>query len=148
MSIKFYMQRDPIAGVTQTAKDLEVDFEGLKILETKGEDSYGKPKIHVESYSETDELRVYVPETVMRDNPDVTFKIAFIGEKRRDIYHLFVQYITGHKLTYWSNLRNRKVRLILLDVVEPSDDVLVGNEPHLIVPIKFKNLNGQSQKNV
>lgn len=148
MSYKFYMQRDPISEVPQSRKDLEVDFVGLKILQVKGEDSYGKPKVYVESFAETDELNVYFPEVVYRDNPDVTFKIAFVGENRRKTYHSFVDYITGHKLTYWSTARNRKMRLVLLDAIEPSDDIMVGNQPHMIVSIKFKNINGKSSQNV
>ena len=129
---KFYMQQYPKNGVIQPIKDLEVDFIGLKYSKLMGIDKYGKIKnIYIESYPESSELRVWIPEIITRDNPEIELTLYFVGVNRRSVYHQFVQYISGSKLYYWDNCRNRKVAILLTEPVEPSDDKLYGSTPYI-----------------
>ena len=144
---KFYMQQYPKNGVIQPIKDLEVDFIGLKYSKLMGIDKYGKIKnIYIESYPESSELRVWIPEIITRDNPEIELTLYFVGVNRRLVYHQFVQYISGSKLYYWDNCRNRKVAILLTEPVEPSDDKLYGSTPYITASFKFTNLDGQSEQ--
>lgn len=144
---KFYMQQYPKNGVIQPIKDLEVDFIGLKYSKLMGIDKYGKIKnIYIESYPESSELRVWIPEIITRDNPEIELTLYFVGVNRRSVYHQFVQYISGSKLYYWDNCRNRKVAILLTEPVEPSDDKLYGSTPYITASFKFTNLDGQSEQ--
>src|SRR5574344_1181990 len=146
---KFYMQQYPKNGVIQPIKDLEVDFIGLKYSKLMGIDKYGKIKnIYIESYPESSELRVWIPEIITRDNPEIELTLYFVGVNRRSVYHQFVQYISGSKLYYWDNCRNRKVAILLTEPVEPSDDKLYGSTPYITASFKFTNLDGQSEQSI
>lgn len=146
---KFYMQQYPKNGVIQPIKDLEVDFIGLKYSKLMGIDKYGKIKnIYTESYPESSELRVWIPEIITRDNPEIELTLYFVGVNRRSVYHQFVQYISGSKLYYWDNCRNRKVAILLTEPVEPSDDELYGSTPYITASFKFTNLDGQSEQSI
>lgn len=146
---KFYMQQYPKNGVIQPIKDLEVDFIGLKYSKLMGIDKYGKIKnIYIESYPESSELRVWIPEIITRDNPEIELTLYFVGVNRRLVYHQFVQYISGSKLYYWDNCRNRKVAILLTEPVEPSDDKLYGSTPYITASFKFTNLDGQSEQSI
>ena len=146
---KFYMQQYPKNGVIQPIKDLEVDFIGLKYSKLMGIDKYGKIKnIYIESYPESSELRVWIPEIITRDNPEIELTLYFVGVNRRLVYHQFVQYISGSKLYYWDNCRNRKVAILLTEPVEPSDDELYGSTPYITASFKFTNLDGQSEQSI
>lgn len=141
------MQQYPKNGVIQPIKDLEVDFIGLKYSKLMGIDKYGKIKnIYIESYPESSELRVWIPEIITRDNPEIELTLYFVGVNRRSVYHQFVQYISGSKLYYWDNCRNRKVAILLTEPVEPSDDKLYGSTPYITASFKFTNLDGQSEQ--
>lgn len=143
------MQQYPKNGVIQPIKDLEVDFIGLKYSKLMGIDKYGKIKnIYIESYPESSELRVWIPEIITRDNPEIELTLYFVGVNRRSVYHQFVQYISGSKLYYWDNCRNRKVAILLTEPVEPSDDKLYGSTPYITASFKFTNLDGQSEQSI
>lgn len=143
------MQQYPKNGVIQPIKDLEVDFIGLKYSKLMGIDKYGKIKnIYIESYPESSELRVWIPEIITRDNPEIELTLYFVGVNRRSVYHQFVQYISGSKLYYWDNCRNRKVAILLTEPVEPSDDELYGSTPYITASFKFTNLDGQSEQSI
>lgn len=148
MDYKFYISR-LINGAWEDATDIESYFIGLHYSKCTGADSYGKPKnIFTETYAETSELRVYIPETVARENTDVEFEFVFDGENRRDTYHSFVEWLSGKRLKYWDTLRNRELEMILIESVEPEEDELLGSHPFIRVPFTFKNLKGQTEKKV
>ena len=100
------------------------------------------------SYPESSELRVWIPEIITRDNPEIELTLYFVGVNRRSVYHQFVQYISGSKLYYWDNCRNRKVAILLTEPVEPSDDKLYGSTPYITASFKFTNLDGQSEQSI
>lgn len=142
---KFYMQRFPINDTIQPIMTLEEDFEGLIYSKLSGIDKYGKIRVYTESYAESSELRTFIPEEITRDNPTLELTLYFTGDNRRSIYHRFVEYISGHKLTYWDDCRNRKVDIVLLEAIEPSDDKLIGSNLYIECTFKFTNLNGNSR---
>lgn len=146
---KFFFQRYPVEGIVQETKDLEIDFPGCRYLLCKGLSDYGKIKnIVKEDYAEAEMPRVYIPEKITRETSTVQFSLYFAGANRRDVFDQFVDYITGHKLIYWDNCRNREVHLLLEDEIQVEDDILYGGNPYLICAIKFTNLKGSNTKKV
>lgn len=145
---KFYIAR-LIGNVWEEATDIETKFDGLHYVKCDGLSKFGAIKnVYSETYSETSELRVYIPETVARENTDIEFEFAFDGENRRDTYHSFVEWLSGKRLKYWDTLRNRELEMILMESVEPEEDELYGSHPYIKVPFKFKNLKGETKKHV
>lgn len=141
---KFYMSRF-VNNAWSTAVSLEDYFWGLKYLSCKGLSDKGKIKnIYSESYMDSDELRVYIPDNPVRENTDIEFEFGFSGENRRNLFDDFVSYITGYKLRYWDTARNREVEMLLMDKIEVDQDILLGSSPFIVVPFKFKNLKGQT----
>lgn len=143
----YYMsQYDESSNKWGASVDLENKFQGLKVLECKGLSKYGKIKnIYTETYAETDALRIAIPEKAVRENTDVEFVVAFIGNNRRNVYDQFVEFLTGRKIRYWDNIRNKEADLILLEAISPSDDILMGSTPFIRATIKMKNINGQTK---
>ena len=127
------------------AIDLEAYFPGLKYVSCTGLSNYGKIKnIYTESYAETEQLRVYMPDAIVRENTDIEFEFGFTGENRRDTYDNFVEWISGYRLKYWDTARYREVEMILIDAIEVDEDLLLGSSPFLVVPFTFKNLKGST----
>lgn len=145
---KFYMSRF-IDGSWESEVSLEDYFDGLVYLSAKNLSGFGKIRnIYSESFAEVEDLRLYIPETVVRENTDIEFEFGFKKANRRDTYHSFVDWITGHKIKYWDTARNREVEMILIEKIEVDDDLLKGDSPYIVVPFKFKNLKGSSKKHV
>lgn len=145
---KFYMSRW-VGNKWEADTDLEATFQGMKYVSCEGLSNYGKIKnIYTETYAETDELRVYMPENVARENTDIEFVFGFEKENRRDTYDSFVSWISGKKLRYWDTCRNREVEMILVEKVEVDEDYLIGSSPFITVQFTFKNLNGQTKKHI
>lgn len=145
---KFYMSRY-VNDSWESEVSLEDYFEGLRYCKCEGLSTKGKPKnIYSESYPETDELRLFMPETVYRENTDLEFEFVFKGKNRRDVYDKFVDWITGYRIIYWDTCRNRKVEMYLSDAIEPEEDLLYGSEPYISAKFKFKNIKGQTEKKV
>lgn len=143
---KFYISRY-VSGVWEKETDLEATFKGLHYAKCDGLSTYGKPKnIFCETYAETSELRVYLPENVARENTDIEFEFVFIGKDRRDTYHSFVEWLSGHRLKYWDTCRNREVEMVLIDSISPSTDELYGSQPFIRCKFKFKNIKGETIK--
>lgn len=148
---KFYMSRKTGESSWESERDLEADFPGLKYKSCTGLSDYGKIKnIYTESFAEEDGISVYIPdneiEPIARESTDIEFEFAFGGKDRRDVFHSFIDYITGHVIRFHDTARNREVEMILQDKVEIDDDLLIGSSPYIVVPIKFKNINGSTKK--
>lgn len=144
----FYISRK-VGNGWDSAVSIEEHFDGLRYLKCTGLSDYGKIKnIYTESYAETDELRVYIPTTIARENTDIELQLLFTGESRRDVYDSFLSYISGYRIKFWDDCRNREVEMILVEAVTLSDDILIGGEPYMIASFKFTNCNGQSKKHI
>ncbi|MBO8472537.1 MAG: hypothetical protein IAB81_02775 [Bacteroidetes bacterium] len=146
MEYHYYMQRYGTADdASQPVMDLETDFAGLAYIESTGLSSKGAPKnIYIEDYAESNESRVYVPETVCRESTEIKLKLGFGGASRRDTFDSFYDYVSQGKVKYWDTLRNRVAYMILNSAVEPSDDVVLGVQPYIIAEFTFTNLFGNT----
>lgn len=145
---KFYMSRW-IDNDWETQVSLEDYFSGMKYVSCEGLSTKGKIKnIYTENYAEVEDLRVYMPETVVRENTDIEFVFGFEKDNRRDTFDSFVDWVSGYKIKYWDTARDREVEMILIDKVEVDEDILLGSSPFITVNFKFKNLKGSTKKHV
>lgn len=145
---KFYMSRW-IDNEWETQVSLEDYFSGMKYVSCEGLSTKGKIKnIYTENYAEVEDLRVYMPETAVRENTDIEFVFGFEKDNRRDTFDSFVDWVSGYKIKYWDTARNREVEMILIDKVEVDEDILLGSSPFITVNFKFKNLKGSTKKHI
>ena len=145
---KFYMSRW-IDNDWETQVSLEDYFSGMKYISCEGLSTKGKIKnIYTENFAEVEDLRVYMPETVVRENTDIEFVFGFEKENRRDTFDSFVDWVSGYKIKYWDTARNRELEMVLIDKVEVDEDILIGSSPFITVNFKFKNLKGSTKKHV
>lgn len=145
---KFYMSRW-IDNAWEEQVSLEDYFSGMKYVSCEGLSTKGKIKnIYTENFAEVDDLRVYMPETVVRENTDIEFVFGFEKENRRDTFDSFVDWVSGYKIKYWDTARNRELEMVLIDKVEVDEDILIGSSPFITVNFKFKNLKGSTKKHV
>lgn len=145
---KFYMSRW-IDNAWETQVSLEDYFSGMKYISCEGLSTKGKIKnIYTENFAEVDDLRVYMPETVVRENTDIEFVFGFEKENRRDTFDSFVDWVSGYKIKYWDTARNRELEMVLIDKIEVDEDILIGSSPFITVNFKFKNLKGSTKKHV
>ena len=145
---KFYMSRW-IDNAWEEQVSLEDYFSGMKYISCEGLSTKGKIKnIYTENFAEVEDLRVYMPETVVRENTDIEFVFGFEKENRRDTFDSFVDWVSGYKIKYWDTVRNRELEMVLIDKVEVDEDILIGSSPFITVNFKFKNLKGSTKKHV
>lgn len=145
---KFYMSRW-IDNAWEEQVSLEDYFSGMKYISCEGLSTKGKIKnIYTENFAEVEDLRVYMPETVVRENTDIEFVFGFEKENRRDTFDSFVDWVSGYKIKYWDTARNRELEMVLIDKVEVDEDILIGSSPFITVNFKFKNLKGSTKKHV
>ena len=145
---KFYMSRW-IDNAWEEQVSLEDYFSGMKYISCEGLSTKGKIKnIYTENFAEVEDLRVYMPETVVRENTDIEFVFGFEKVNRRDVFDSFVDWVSGYKIKYWDTARNRELEMVLIDKVEVDEDILIGSSPFITVNFKFKNLKGSTKKHV
>lgn len=145
---KFYMSRW-IDNAWEEQVSLEDYFSGMKYISCEGLSTKGKIKnIYTENFAEVEDLRVYMPETVVRENTDIEFVFGFEKVNRRDVFDSFVDWVSGYKIKYWDTARNRELEMVLIDKIEVDEDILLGSSPFITVNFKFKNLKGSTKKHV
>lgn len=138
-TIKHYMQKQG-----ENAIDLEACFPGLKYSKCTGLLTKGKRKdVVVESYADSDTLRVWQGSEVTREATNITFTFYFIGERRQSTYEFFYRYIRTGKISYWDTKRKKEALLIFTDKSDPKEDVYKGSIPYIMVDFKFQNLWGE-----
>lgn len=131
--------------VPDTQKNLEVDFNGcIRYSKAEGINTIGKAKIYTESYSDSDEIRVYVPEDIANESTKVTFTLYFFGEQRYEAYNEFNDYIRNGVHRYWDTARNRYFHFVVDDEIKISSEQWYGYMPYLEVKYSVKNLNGKT----
>lgn len=151
---KFYMQKFPqettdgngiVTRTNMPIFDLERDFVGLYYNSLAGCEDYGKPtNIYIENFPETEEASVYIPDVVVLESTDLTLSLHFLNDNNRETYHDFINYISGAKVFYWDNVRNRKVAMFQNEKIKPEKDLLYGSSPYIDVSIPFKNIYGRT----
>lgn len=151
-NVRFYMQECMNDGTPLgSPKDLEADFEGLKYIEAKGISKVGKTKnVYTETYADSNEIRTWHPsengKETTHEATTIQLKLLFYGDNRREVYELFNKYIYGGYRMFWDTLRNRKFTFLVIDGVDPSDDVVKGGIPYIIGTWTLQNLKGSTEK--
>ena len=129
--------------------DIEAQFK-CKYVKFEGLSETGKVKnIYTETYAETEELRVYIPDEVLYENTDLSLTLLFspYSENDSDVQdneRAFFEYVSGHKIEYHDTFRNRYVSLLLLNKPEVVGEVLYGGSRYREVKYTFKNIYGRS----
>ena len=129
--------------------DIEEQFK-CKYVKFEGLSETGKVKnIYTETYAETEELRVYIPDEVLYDNTEMSLTLLFAPSSTddndvQDNERAFFEYVSGHKIEYHGTFRNRYVSLLLLNKPEVVGEVLYGGSRYREVKYTFKNIYGRS----
>ena len=129
--------------------DIEEQFK-CKYVKFEGLSETGKVKnIYTETYAETEELRMYIPDEVLYDNTEMSLTLLFAPNSTNDSdvqdnERAFFEYISGHKIEYHDTFRNRYVSLILINKPEVVGEVLYGGSRYREVKYTFKNIYGRS----
>lgn len=128
-----------------TKKDLEVDFYGsIRYSKAEGITTVGKPRIYTETYSDSDELRVYVPDNITNDATKVVFTLYFFGDNRHKAYNEFNDYIRNGVHRYWDTARNRYFNFVVADEIKIGEEQWYGSLPYFEVKYTVQNLNGKT----
>ena len=160
MGYKFYIQRYSRKHYNKETSqydkedigeliDIEEQFK-CKYVKFEGLSETGKVKnIYTETYAETEELRMYIPDEVLYDNTDMSLTLLFspYSENDSDVQdneRAFFEYVSGHKIEYHDTFRNRYVSLLLLNKPEVIGEVLYGGSRYREVKYTFKNIYGRS----
>ena len=160
MGYKFYIQRYSRKHYSKETSqydkedigeliDIEEQFK-CKYVKFEGLSETGKVKnIYTETYAETEELRMYIPDEVLYDNTDMSLTLLFspYSENDSDVQdneRAFFEYVSGHKIEYHDTFRNRYVSLLLLNKPEVVGEVLYGGSRYREVKYTFKNIYGRS----
>ena len=149
--VKFYMQKVDANGalISDTFKDLEIDFDGMRYSRCVGLMNKGKRKnIYTEQYSDSDTLRVWQGEEVTREATTITFTFVFVGNDRKSVYESFYNYVKNGIIAYYDTARMKEARLVLIDALEPSDDIYKGSTPYIKADFKFQNLWGECKDKI
>ena len=160
MGYKFYIQRYSRKHYNKETSqydkedigeliDIEEQFK-CKYVKFEGLSETGKVKnIYTETYAETEELRMYIPDEVLYDNTDMSLTLLFSPDSENDSdvqdnERAFFEYVSGHKIEYHDTFRNRYVSLLLLNKPEVVGEVLYGGSRYREVKYTFKNIYGRS----
>lgn len=126
-------------------KDLEYDFEGVRILKVSGISNLGKPKnIYTNSYAESESENVLMPDVICREPTDIEVEFFVTGDNYMAIHDAFIDYCSSGVIHYWDTYRRRKVRLINLESYEVVEESFKSSIKYIKSVIKFKNIDGKS----
>ena len=129
--------------------DIEEQFK-CKYVKFEGLSETGKVKnIYTETYAETEELRVYIPDEVLYENTELSLTLLFAPDTENDSdvqdnERAFFEYVSGNKIEYHDTFRNRYVSLLLINKPELVGEVLYGGSRYREVKYTFKNIYGRS----
>ena len=160
MGYKFYIQRYSRKHYNKETSqydkedigeliDIEEHFK-CKYVKFEGLSETGKVKnIYTETYAETEELRVYIPDEVLYENTDLSLTLLFAPDTENDSdvqdnERAFFEYVSGNKIEYHDTFRNRYVSLLLINKPEVVGEVLYGGSRYREVKYTFKNIYGRS----
>lgn len=154
---KIYFQRIIVSSVDGSESlgiqyDVLAEWPNIKYKAATGLQDYGEQKNYVEEFPEKSKASVVVSDA--RKQTDITLTLYFFptqdtGNEATDYasadetYHAFMEIISGARLIYSDNMRNRKAVVYLNGKPEIKNDTLYG----LIfkeVTFKFKNVYGHT----
>lgn len=161
VEFKFYIQFYPVVrwddetetSVTVNPKSEQIDVEdeyGCYYVKMEGIGENGKAKnIYTESYAESDELRLYLPDELAYENTKCVLTLLFpeIGDDRMDVQdneRRFFEAVTGKKIEWYDTFRKRYVTMILIDAPKMIGEKLYGGSRYRQVEYTFKNVYGRS----
>jgi hypothetical protein len=127
-----------------TRKNLEVDFKGMRYQEADGLNLWGKPRIYTETYADADKTRVWIPQDVTYEPTTITFSFVFLGEDRYKTYDEFVSWVSGKRMAYWDDARNKTAYFYVGDSVQPAEEKWHGSTPYLRLQLKVTNIYGRT----
>lgn len=129
--------------------NLEEQFGRILYSKCEGLDTKGKRKnVYTETYSDSDNLRVWQGEEVAREATQITLTLAFIGDRgeRGDTFDALYEYIKNGKLYYWDTARNKKAYFIFTEEYKTSEEMFYGSQPYILASFTLQNLWGECKK--
>ena len=126
--------------------DIEEHFK-CKYVKFEGLSETGKVKnVYTETYADSEELRMYIPDEVLYENTDLSLTLLFAPDTENDSdvqdnERAFFEYVSGHKIEYHDTFRNRYVSLLLINKPEVVGEVLYGGSRYREVKYTFKYSN-------
>lgn len=129
--------------------NLETDFGRILYSKCEGLDTKGKRKnVYTETYSDSDNLRVWQGEEVAREATKITLTLAFIGDRkeRGDTFDALYEYIKNGKLYYWDNARKKKAYFIFTEEYKTSEEMFYGSQPYILASFTLQNLWGECKE--
>ena len=128
-----------------TKKNLEKDFEGLKYAKCVGLDALGKPQnTYSETYSESNGIRVYMPDEVTHASTKVTLSLYFFGENRRATYDAFNDFIRNGYTKYWDDARNKGFIFVVDQEIKVKEENWYKGMPYIAVDYSLTNIQGKT----
>jgi len=143
---KFYIQR---YGIDTAPVDVEATYK-CKYVKATGISENGKAKnIYTESYAETDELRVYLPTQIAYENTKIKINLLFpaVSADRMDVQdneRTFFEAVSGKKIEWHDNFRNRYVTLVLIEAPKVTGELLYSGCRYRHIEYTFQNVFGRS----
>ena len=125
--------------------NIEKEFLGLKYMSLKNGANFGKPKIYVEEYADSDVLRTYIPENPRTSPIDYELTLIFIGADRLPGYYDFNEYIRRGDHRYYCATRGISFDFIINDAIEITDEMWKGSVPYLQVKYKLQGIKGYAR---
>ena len=155
---KFYMQATdhegiPIEGaqIMDLEKDFKVEKDGvvvgqLRYKECKGLNEIGAARVYTEEYSDSDRLRVHIPDNLTHKPTTVTLTLYFVGEERYKVYDSFNTYLKGAKYhMYYDSARKKKLTFFVKDEIGVGESQWFGSTPYIQVEYKLSNIFGKTE---
>ena len=124
---------------------IEDEFFGLKYMSLKNGANFGKPKIYVEEYADSDVLRTYIPENPRTSPIEYELTLIFIGADRLPGYYDFNEYIRRGYHRYYCVARGISFDFIINDAIEITDEMWKGSVPYLQVKYKLQGIKGYAK---
>lgn len=154
---KFYMvacdnKGNPIVGAQtmDLEKDFKVEKDGvvvgqLRYKECKGLNEIGSARVYTEEYSDSDRLRVHIPDNLTHKPTTVTLTLYFVGEDRYNVYDSFNAYLKGSKYhIYYDTARKKKLVFFVKDGISVGESQWFGSTPYIQVSYKLSNIFGRT----
>ena len=135
---------------SNTKKNLEEDFEGVRYQKMTGLNDFGESKLVVtEDYAEQDGVRSYVEpiseaNDVPRKNTEIKLSLVFFGKNRRVAYDNFIDYISRDYTFYWDTARLKGFTFVFSNKVSISSELFYNEMPYFIVTFTLQNINGRT----
>lgn len=140
-NVKHYLQK---VGENEPIIDLEAHFNGLLYSKCEGLETRGKRKnVYTETYSDSDEVRLWQGETVTRESTKLNFTFYVLGLDRQETVDAFYEYLNNGKFYYWDTVRLKKACIYLEDEFKLGTVKYYGSKPYIELKFTVHNLWGE-----